>query len=34
MKDFNQDLVLKNKLKEYRTLNKMSQSELAKRVGV
>jgi putative transcriptional regulator len=34
MKDFNQELVLKNKLKEFRNMNKMSQSELARKVGV
>ena len=34
MKDFNESLVLKNRLKEYRTLNKMSQSEFARKVGV
>ena len=32
MKD--QDTVLKNRLKEYRRQNKISQSELARRVGV
>ena len=34
MKDFNDSLVLKNRLKEYRALNKISQNELAKKVGV
>ena len=34
MKDHNSDIVLKNRLKEYRMLNKISQSELARRVGV
>ena len=34
MKDFKQELVLKNKLKEFRNMNKMSQSELARKVGV
>ena len=34
MKDFNESIVLKNRLKEFRALNKMSQSELAKKVGV
>jgi len=29
-----QDTVLKNRLKEYRRQNKISQSELARRVGV
>ena len=34
MKDFNQELVLKNNLKKYRSISNMSQSELAKKVGV
>ncbi len=34
MKDFNQELVLKNNLKKFRSINNMSQSELARKVGV
>ena len=34
MNNLNDGIVLKNRLKEFRALNKMSQSELASKVGV